>query len=125
MFPFLQKDLTYGFSDRYSKSRVAVQHVDADLVYAICLLKSLTISNWPVVYTIHLCFDAASTVISAPTSLQSLAQITLRIGRIVTDNCFSDRQFLGLCILAWRDHCMGGSGANSLVEFTERRASWN
>ena len=125
MFPFLQKDLTYGFSDRYSKSRVAVQHVDADLVYAICLLESPAISNWPVIYTIHLNFDAASTVISASTSPQSLAQITLRIGRIVMGNCFSDHQFLGLCILAWRDHCMGGSGANSLVEFTKRRASWN
>ena len=46
------------------------------------------------------------------------AQISLRMDRIVTSNYSGARWFLGLCILAWRDHCMGVSGGNRLVEFT-------
>ena len=46
------------------------------------------------------------------------AQITLRMDRIVTSNCSGARWFPGLCILAWRDHCMGVSGGNRLVAFT-------
>ena len=66
----------------------------------------------------HFGIDAASTVVSAPASPQGAAQISLRIDRIVTSNFSGARWFLGLRILAWRDHCMGVSGGNRLVAFT-------
>ena len=66
----------------------------------------------------HFGFDAASALVSAPVSPQGAAQVSLRIDRIVTSNCSGARWFLELCILAWRDHCMGVSGGNRLVTFT-------
>ncbi len=64
------------------------------------------------------CFDATSAVVSAPTSPDGAAQISLRIDRIVTGNRSVARRFPGLCILTRRDHRMGISRRNRLVAFT-------
>ena len=66
----------------------------------------------------HLGFDAASAVISAPASPQRAAQIPLRIDRIVTGDGSSARRLPGLGILAWWDHRVGFSGGNRFVTFT-------
>lgn len=66
----------------------------------------------------HLRFDAASAVVSAPTSPHGAAEIPLGIDRIVTGNRSVARRFPGLCVLTWRDHRMGISRRNRLVTFT-------
>jgi len=66
----------------------------------------------------HLGFDAASAVISAPASPQRAAQIPLRIDCIVTGDGSSARQLPELGILAWWDHRVGYSGGNRFVTFT-------
>ena len=66
----------------------------------------------------HLRFDAASAVVSAPTSPQGAAQILLRTDRFVSGNRSGARRLAGLGILARRDHGTGTSGGNRLVAFT-------
>ena len=66
----------------------------------------------------HLRFDAASAVVSAPTSPQGAAQILLRTDRFVSGNRSGARRLAGLGILARRDHGTGASGGNRLVAFT-------
>ena len=66
----------------------------------------------------HLRFDAASAVVSAPTSPQGAAQILLRTDRFVSGNRSGARRLAGLGILARRDHGTGTSGGNRVVAFT-------
>ena len=66
----------------------------------------------------HLRFDAASAVVSAPTLPQGAAQILLRTDRFVSGNRSSARRLARLGILARRDHGTGTSGGNRLVAFT-------
>lgn len=76
-------------------------------------------SDWPSsIHTMHLGFDAASKVVSAPVSPNRAAQIPLRIDRIVEGNCSGARRLPRLCILVWRDHRMGISGCSRLGAFT-------
>ncbi len=119
-FPLPQTDLAYGLSDRYAKNCVVVEDSDADLDFRNLPFEvSCHQGLAKQFHTIHLRFDAASAVISAPASPQGAPQIPLRIDRIVACNCSVARRFPWLCILAWRDHHMGISRRNLLVAFTD------
>ena len=67
--------------------------------------------------TMHLGFDVASAVVSAPTSLQGKPQVSLSANRFVLVNSFGTRRLPRLGILARWDHCMGVSDGNGLVAF--------
>lgn len=65
----------------------------------------------------HLGFDAAASVVSAPASPYSAAQISLCADRVVTSYGSGARRFPGFGIFAWWDHRVSVSGSNAFVTF--------
>lgn len=116
--PFPRTDLSYGLCDRYAESRVAVQYGDAYLGFRDLPVEVPRHERLAHQFqAMHLGFDAASAVVSAPALPQSAAKISLRIDRIVAGNRSGACRFPRLCIFARWDHCMGVSGSNGIVAF--------
>ena len=67
---------------------------------------------------VHLGFDAASSVVPAPASPHSAAQISLGADRVVLSDSSGARRFPGFGIFAWWDHRVSVSGSNGFVAFT-------
>ena len=99
-FPLPQTDLAYGVSDRYAKRSIAIENGNTDL----------DLGDLPVevpcherlahqFQAVHLGFDAASSVISAPASPHSAAQISLCAERVVPSHGSGARRFPGFGIL--------------------------
>ena len=65
----------------------------------------------------HLGFNAASAVVSAPVSPHSAAQISLCADRVVPGNSSGARRFPGFGVFAWWNHRVGVSGSNGFVAF--------
>ena len=117
--PLPQTDLSYRLSYRYAKSRVAVEDRDTDLDLGNLPFKVPRHQRLAKQFhKMHLRFDAASAVVSAPASPQSAAKISLRADRVVSGNSSGTRRFPGLCIFTRWDDCMSISGGNRLVAFT-------
>ena len=116
-FPLPHRDLGYGLSDRYAKSRIAVEDGNADLDFCDLPFQAprhQRLAEW--FHTMHLRFDATSAVVSTPLSPQG-TQVSLRFDGFVAGNCSIARRLPGLCILAWRDPRAGISGRNCLMAF--------
>ena len=65
--PFHGTDLSHGFRDRYAKSRIAIEHSNADLVFHDLPLEVSRHQGLAEQFdTMHLRFNAGSAVISNP-----------------------------------------------------------
>ena len=86
-FPLPQTDLGYGPSVRYAKRSIAIEHGDADLDFRDLPFEVPRHERLAHQFqTMHLGFDAASSVVSTPASPQGTTQVSLRTNRFVSGN---------------------------------------
>lgn len=82
--PYPRTDLSYRLSDEYAESGVAAKHSDADL--DLCDLPIEVFRHEALaqqLHAMHLGLDAATAVISAPSSPERSAQVSRRVDRLV------------------------------------------
>jgi hypothetical protein len=117
--PLPRTDLAYGLSNRHAKGRIAIEHGDTDLDLGDLPVEVPCHERLAHQFeAVHLGFDAASSVVSAPASPHSAAQISLGADRVVPSDSSSARRFPGFGIFAWWDHRVSVSGSNGFVAFT-------
>jgi hypothetical protein len=111
-------DLSHSFRDGYAERRIAVEYGDTYLD-----LGDLTIEfprHEPLVqkcYTVHPCLDAASAVVSAPSSPKRPAQVFRRALGLVSRRGSCGDGLPRLRVLAGRDNGMGAAVCNGVVAF--------
>ena len=115
-FPFPRTDLSHGFRDRYAERGVAVQDGDADLE-----LGDLTVevpSHEPLaqqLHAMHLRLDAASAVISAPSSPDRAAEVFRCPQCFVSCDRTGGDRLPRLGVLAGWDDCVGTAIGDRVV----------
>ena len=105
--PLSRTDLSHGFRDGYAERDVTVQDGDADLEF--CDLTIEVPRHEPLahqLHTMHLCFDAASAVVSAPSSPERAAELFRCAHGLVSSHGSGGNVLPGLRILAGRDDGM-------------------
>ena len=108
--PFLRTGSSHGFCDRYAKRGVAVHDGDAD--FDLCDL-SIKVPRHEALpqqfHTVHLRFDTASSVVSAPVSPDRTAEIFRRPQGLVSGDSSSGDGLPRLRVLAGRYDGMGAA----------------
>lgn len=74
-------------------------------------------SLWTSIHTMHLCLNAASAVVSAPSSPECAAQVFRRAQSLVLHHSSSGDRFPGLCVFVGRDDGTGTAICNRIVAF--------
>src|SRR5690606_29238412 len=103
-FPFPRTDLSHSFRDGYSERGVAVQDGDADLEFGDLSVE--VPCHEPLAQqldTMHLCLDAASAVVSTPSSPERAAQVFRRAQGLISRHGSGGDRLPGLRVLAGRD----------------------
>lgn len=123
-FPFPRTDSSYRLSDRYTESGVTVEHGDAELDFRNLPIKVSGHDGLAEQFdAVHLALDAASAVISAPSSPQGTAQVSRCTHRFVSGDSSCALGFPRLGILAGRDDGMGATRGNRIMAFARVVAS--
>ena len=118
-FPFPRTDLSYGLSDGYAKSGVAVEHRDADLDFGDLPVEvSRHQGLAEKLDAVHLALDAASAVVSAPFSPDGAAEVSRCIDCLVAGDSSGACGFPWFGVLARRDDGVGIAGGNRVVAFS-------
>ena len=116
--PFPQTDLSHGLCDRDAERGVAVQNGDTDLE-----LGDLTVevpSHEPLAqqfHAMHLRLDAASAVISAPSSPDRAAEVFRCPQCFVSCDCTGGDSLPRFGVLAGRDDGVGAAVSYGIVAF--------
>lgn len=117
-FPFPRTDLSHSFRDGYSERGVAVQDGDADLEFGDLSVE--VPCHEPLAQqldTMPLCLDAASAVVSTPSSPERAAQVFRRAQGLISRHGSGGDRLPGLRVLAGRDDGMGTAICNRIVAY--------
>lgn len=124
MRPFPRTDSSHGLCDGYAERGEAVQHGDADLKLCDLTVKVPRAQALAeLLHAMHLCFDAASAVIPAPSSPDGPSDAL----RCPQDFVAGDRAggvgFPGFSVLSGRDDRGSAAGSDGIMTFARVKSA--
>ena len=115
-FPFPRTDLSHGLCDRNAERGVAIQNGDTDLKLRDLSVEVPRHEALPQQFhTVHLRFDAASAVVSAPSSPEGPAEVFRGAQGLVSCGRASCDHLPRLGVPAGRDDGMGTAVSDGIV----------